>query len=168
MLSPWKWVDSPVTGASRELSTLSGAGGAFYNGMWGLCKWSEEEVTELDIMELEALMCVLWIATLLDINPELLRGRRFVFRNDNQPRCFACNDNDSSKPAIAVCCWSGYTRCSRRYTPFGCTSIGSHQPRTRSPTQLTEKSGVVSTLLLLLTTIPNPLCAVYRCCSARR
>jgi hypothetical protein len=70
--------------------------------MWGLCKWTEEEVTELDIMELEALMCVLWIATLLDINPELLRGRRFVFRNDNQPWYYACNDNDSSKPAIAV------------------------------------------------------------------
>ena len=86
-----------MTGASRELSTLSGAGGAFYNGMWGLCKWSEEEVTELDIMELEALMCVLWIATLLDINPELLRGRRFVFRNDNKPWCFVCNDNDSAK-----------------------------------------------------------------------
>jgi hypothetical protein len=102
MLSPWKWVDSPVTDASRELSTLSGAGGAFYNGMWGLCKWSTEEVEELDIMELEALMCVLWIATLLDINPELLRGRRFVFRNDNEPWCYACNDNDSAKPAIAV------------------------------------------------------------------
>ena len=102
MLSPWKWVDSPVTDASRELSTLSGGGGAFYNGMWGLCKWTEEEVRELDIMELEALMCVLWIATLLDINPELLRGRRFVFRNDNQPWYYACNDNDSSKPAIAV------------------------------------------------------------------
>jgi hypothetical protein len=53
-------------------------------------------------MELEALMCVLWIATLLDINPELLRGRRFVFRNDNEPWCYACNDNDSAKPAIAV------------------------------------------------------------------
>jgi hypothetical protein len=39
-------------------------------------------------------MCVLWIATLLDISPELLR--------DNQPWCYACNDNDSSKPAIAV------------------------------------------------------------------
>jgi hypothetical protein len=95
-------VDSPVTDASRELSTLSGGGGAFYNGMWGLCKWSEEEVTELDIMELDALMCVLWIATLLDINPELLRGRRFVFRNDNTPWCYGCNDNDSAKPAIAV------------------------------------------------------------------
>jgi hypothetical protein len=70
--------------------------------MWGLCKWSTEEVEELDIMELEALMCVLWIATLLDINPELLRGRRFVFRNDNKPWCYGCNDNNSAKPAIAV------------------------------------------------------------------
>jgi hypothetical protein len=34
MLSPWKWVDSPVTDALRELSTLSGGGGAFYNGMY--------------------------------------------------------------------------------------------------------------------------------------
>jgi hypothetical protein len=41
--------------------------------MWGMCKWSTEEAEELDIMELEALMCVLWIATLLDINPELHR-----------------------------------------------------------------------------------------------
>jgi hypothetical protein len=167
MLSPWKWVDSPVTGASRELSTLSGAGGAFYNGMWGLCKWSNEEVKELDIFELEALMCVLWIATLLDINPasELLRGRRFVFRNDNKPWCYACNDKDSAKPAIAVLYWSGYTRCSR-YTPFGCIWTGSHQPRIRSPTQLAERSGIVSTPLLLLTSIPHPLCVVYRCYTA--
>jgi hypothetical protein len=74
MVSPWKWIDSPVTDASRELSSLSGGGGAFYNGMWGICKWTEEEVTELDIMELEGLMCVLWIATLLDINPEHSKG----------------------------------------------------------------------------------------------
>ena len=25
-----------------------------------------------------------------------------MFRNDNQPWCYACNGNDSSKPAIAV------------------------------------------------------------------
>ena len=36
------------------------------------------------------------------VRVELLRGRRFVFRNDNKPWCFACNDNDSAKPAIAV------------------------------------------------------------------
>ena len=102
MVSPWKWIDSPVTDASRELSSLSGGGGAFYNGMWGICKWTEEEVTELDIMELEGLMCVLWIATLLDINPQALQGRRFTFRNDNQPWYFACNANKSAKPAIAI------------------------------------------------------------------
>ena len=102
MVSPWKWIDSPVTDASRELSSLSGGGGAFYNGMWGICKWTEEEVTELDIMELEGLMCVLWIATLLDINPQALQGRRFTFRNDNQPWYFACNANKSTKPAIAI------------------------------------------------------------------
>jgi hypothetical protein len=101
-VSPWTWADSPVTDASRELSTLSGAGGAFYNGMWGLCVWTEEEVRELDIMELEALMCVLWIATLIEFDPGMLRGRRFTFRNDNQPWRDSHNANASNKPAIAV------------------------------------------------------------------
>ena len=102
MISPWKWIDSPVTDASRELSTLSGGGGAFYNGCWGLCKWTPHEVEELDIFELEALMCVLWIATLLSIDPQALQGRRFTFRNDNKPWYYACNANKSAKPAIAI------------------------------------------------------------------
>ena len=101
-VSPWKWADSPVTDASRELSSLSGAGGAFYNGLWGLCVWTEEEVRELDIMELEALMCVLWIATLIELDPCLFRGRRFTFRNDNMPWRDSHNANSSNKPAIAV------------------------------------------------------------------
>jgi hypothetical protein len=36
------------------LSTLSGAGGAFYHGMWGLWKWSKEQVEELDTGYLRA------------------------------------------------------------------------------------------------------------------
>jgi len=101
-ISPWKWADSPVTDASRELSTLSGGGGAFYNGMYAVCVWTQEEVTELDIFELEALMGVLWVATLIELDPHLLRGRRFTFRNDNMPWRDSHNANRSNKPAIAV------------------------------------------------------------------
>ena len=36
-------------------------------------------------MELEALMYVIFLKMVLDHDPALLAGRRFVARNDNQP-----------------------------------------------------------------------------------
>ena len=77
-------------------------GGGFYNGLWTAVKWSVEELTELDIMELEALMYVIFLKMLIDRDPAIVSGRRFVARNDNQPWVAAANSNDSSKPAIAV------------------------------------------------------------------
>jgi hypothetical protein len=65
-------------------------------------KWSEEELKELDIMELEALMYCIFLKMLIDKDPSLVQGRRFVARNDNQPWVAACNGNDSTKPAIAI------------------------------------------------------------------
>jgi hypothetical protein len=39
---------------------------------------------------------------LIDKDPSLVQGRRFVARNDNKPWVFACNSNDSTKAAIAL------------------------------------------------------------------
>jgi hypothetical protein len=64
--------------------------------------WSAEEVEYLDIMELEALMYVLFLKMVLDYDPPLLAGRLFVARNDNDPWVHTCNSNDSTEPAIAV------------------------------------------------------------------
>jgi hypothetical protein len=65
-------------------------------------KWSEEELEELDIMELEALMYCIFLKMIIDKGPRLVQGRRFVARNNNEPWVCACNSNDSNKPAIAV------------------------------------------------------------------
>ena len=97
--SPWQLRDSPVTDAAGG---MQGGGGGFYNGLWTAVKWSVEELTELDIMELEALMYVIFLKMLIDRDPAIVSGRRFVARNDNQPWVAAANSNDSSKPAIAV------------------------------------------------------------------
>jgi hypothetical protein len=97
--SPFSLEDSPVTDAAGG---VNGGGGGFFNGMWTAVKWSEEELKELDIMELEALMYCIFLKMLIDKDPSLVQGRRFVARNDNQPWVAACNGNDSTKPAIAI------------------------------------------------------------------
>ena len=53
-------------------------------------------------MELEALIYAIFLKMLIDHDPAIVSGRRFVARNDNQPWVAAANSNDSSKPAIAV------------------------------------------------------------------
>ena len=97
--SPFSLEDSPVTDAAGG---ADGGGGGFFNGLWTAVKWSEEELEELDIMELEALMYCIFLKMLIDRDPLLVQGRRFVARNDNQPWVAACNSNDSTKPSIAV------------------------------------------------------------------
>lgn len=97
--SPFSLEDSPVTDAAGG---INGGGGGFFAGMWSAVKWSEEELEELDIMELEALMYCIFLKMIIDKDPRLVQGRRFVARNDNEPWVCACNSNDSTKPAIAV------------------------------------------------------------------
>jgi hypothetical protein len=162
-ISPWKWADSPVTDASRELSTLSGGGGAFYNGMCAVCVWTPKEVTELDIFELEALMCVLWVATLIEMDPHLLRGRRFTFRNDNMPWRDSHNASRSNKPAIAVLLgWlHEYTRC-RHCTHLLCRLIGLSPKLTLLQMLLAASSGNAFTQKPPLTITPFPRCVVCR------
>jgi hypothetical protein len=97
--SPFSLADSPVTDAAGG---ADGGGGGFFGGMWTAVKWSAEEAANLDIMELEALMYCIFLKMLIDKDPGLVQGRRFVARNDNQPWVAACNSNDSTKPAIAL------------------------------------------------------------------
>jgi len=97
--SPFDVKDSLATDAAGG---CKGGGGGFFAGLWTAVWWSAEEVECLDIMELEALMYVLFLKMVLDYDPSLLAGRRFVARNDNDPWVHTCNSNDSTKPAIAV------------------------------------------------------------------
>jgi hypothetical protein len=65
-------------------------------------RFSAYEIANLDIMELEAMTYCIFLKMLIDRDPNLVMGRRFLARNDNQPWVAACNGNDSNKPAIAV------------------------------------------------------------------
>ena len=98
-LSPFSMADSPTTDAAGG---VNGGGGGFFAGMWCACKFSQYEIDNLDIMELEAMTYCIFLKMLIDRDPGLVQGRRFTARNDNQPWVAACNSNDSSKPAIAV------------------------------------------------------------------
>jgi hypothetical protein len=97
--SPFSMADSPTTDAAGG---VGGWGGGFFAGMWCACKFSQYEIENLDIMELEAMTYCIFLKVLIDRDPKLVRGRRFAARNDNQPWVAACNSNDSSKPAISV------------------------------------------------------------------
>jgi hypothetical protein len=92
--------DRTGTGTKSISQFDRGGGGGSFNGMWTAVKWSEEEIEELDIMGLKALMHCIFLKVLIDKDPRLVQGRRFVARNDNQPWVAACNSNDSTKPAI--------------------------------------------------------------------
>jgi hypothetical protein len=98
--SPYHINDSLATDAAGG---DNGGGGGFFAGLWAAVWWSEEEIQSMPhIMELEALMYVIFLKMALDYDPSLLAGRRFVARNDNQPWVASCSSNDSTKPAIAV------------------------------------------------------------------
>ena len=83
-------------------ASTAGGGGGFFAGLWTAVKFSQYEIDNLDIMELEAMTYCIFLKMLIDRDPSLVTGRRFVARNDNQPWVAACNGNDSSKPAIAI------------------------------------------------------------------
>jgi hypothetical protein len=99
VVSPFSLADSPATDAAGG---AGGGGGGFFAGLWTAVKFSAYEVANLDIMELEAMTYCIFLKMLIDRDPHLVMGRRFLARNDNQPWVAACNGNDSSKPAIAV------------------------------------------------------------------
>ena len=98
-LSPFSLADSPATDAAGG---AGGGGGGFFAGLWTAVKFSAYEVANLDIMELEAMTYCIFLKMLVDRDPSLVMGRRFLARNDNRPWVVCCNGNDSSKPAIAV------------------------------------------------------------------
>jgi hypothetical protein len=97
--APFDIANSPTTDAAGG---VGGGGGGFFAGMWCAVKFSQYEIENLDIMELEAMTYCIFLKMLIDRDPKLVQGRRFTARNDNQPWVAACNSNDSSKPAIAV------------------------------------------------------------------
>ena len=99
VISPFTMADSPATDAAGG---SGGGGGGFFAGLWTAVKFSAYEIANLDIMELEAMTYCIFLKMLIDRDPNLVMGRRFLARNDNQPWVAACNGNDSNKPAIAV------------------------------------------------------------------
>ena len=99
VISPFTMADSPATDAAGG---SRGGGGGFFAGLWTAVRFSAYEIANLDIMELEAMTYCIFLKMLIDRDPNLVMGRRFLARNDNQPWVAACNGNDSNKPAIAV------------------------------------------------------------------
>jgi hypothetical protein len=82
VVSPFSLADSPATDAAGG---AGGGGGGFFAGLWTAVKFSAYEVANLDIMELEAMTYCIFLKMLIDRDPHLVMGRRFLARNDNQP-----------------------------------------------------------------------------------
>ena len=91
-------LDVPSTDASRSTHD-GGAGGIFHHWFFAF-KWAAEERQDLDIMHLEALACVLWVAWICHRQPQLITGKRFRMWCDNQPWVATVNKGRSSWPAL--------------------------------------------------------------------
>jgi hypothetical protein len=93
--------DTPFTDASRSRQRLVGGAGAVWRQYYMIFKFTPEEVRDLNIMELEGLVVVLWLAWLCDTHPEEVRGRRFLARCDNDPFVIDVNNRHSTTPTIS-------------------------------------------------------------------
>jgi hypothetical protein len=104
-------LDAPHSDANRELSSLSGGGGAHFRCFYFATEWLPEEIRELDIYELEAFALVLWLHWLCHNCPpnaddrarghnNPVAGRTFTFRCDNESFVHAVRRGRSSIPTI--------------------------------------------------------------------
>ena len=95
---------TPMTDASRSKQKLKGAAGAMFGVYYQAWKFDKEEVLNLDIMELEGLALVVWLRYLCSEpkHLQLLRGKRFVMRCDNQAFVKVANDRQSTYPAMTM------------------------------------------------------------------
>ena len=114
MMVPKQWLDplhaadmAPFTDASRELSTLSGGAGCVFVGNGAIqvqaqeFQFTKQEVTWLEICDLEGLVCVLWLKHLCETCPEQITGRRFWSWCDNRSFEGAVNAHKSNAPTLA-------------------------------------------------------------------
>ena len=92
---------APTTDACRSLQRLTGGGGACFGLMYQHFQFTKEEITWLTIMDLEALVFILWIHTLCTICPDQISGKRFLTWCDNDSVVKAVNKNGSNKPTLA-------------------------------------------------------------------
>lgn len=91
----------PMTDASRSLQRLTGAGGAMFGNFFQQWSFTATEIRTLNIMELEALVLVVWLRYLWDTHPQMLAGRRFVMLCDNKPFVGSVNSRHSNVATIA-------------------------------------------------------------------
>jgi hypothetical protein len=64
--------DSPTTDAAGGVNS---GGGGFFAGMWCACKFSQYEIDNLDIKELEAMTYCIFLKVLIDRDSKLVRAR---------------------------------------------------------------------------------------------
>jgi hypothetical protein len=93
--------DTPLTDASRSKQRLTGGAGAVFKQFYMMFKFTPREVANLNIMELEGVVVVLWLTWLCENHPGEVQGKRFLARCDNEPFVVAVNDRHSTIPTIA-------------------------------------------------------------------
>ena len=102
MVIPESWgLPSPFTDARRSLQKLTGGAGAVFGHRYQFFKFTDEEITWLTIMDLEAPTLILWIHTLRMVCPKLIAGKRFLSWCDNDNVVKAVQANQSNKPTLA-------------------------------------------------------------------
>jgi hypothetical protein len=90
---------APFTDASRS-ERAGGAGGVFHQYFFAWT-WSREELSELNIMELEGMAHVLWLNWICHHLPHMVAGKRFISRCDNMGFVGAAKKGRSTVPSIA-------------------------------------------------------------------
>ena len=102
MVIPKTWgLLSPFTDACRSLQKLTGGAGAVFGHRFQFFKFTEEEITWLTIMDLEALTLILWLHTLCMVCPKLISGKHFLSWCDNDNVVKAVQANKSNRPTLA-------------------------------------------------------------------
>jgi hypothetical protein len=98
------WEQSPMlvphTDASRAQEKGEGGAGAWFGREYMIFMFTPKEL-ELDIMLLEGMVAVMWLQHICENHTELIQGKRFVGRCDNEPFVDAVNSRHSTYPACA-------------------------------------------------------------------
>lgn len=92
---------APTQDACRSVERMTGGGGAAYGVRYQHFRFTPAEIKGLTIMDLEALVLIVWMHTLCMICPEEISGRRFLSWCDNDSVVKAVQKNGSNKPTLA-------------------------------------------------------------------
>lgn len=96
-----RWDQDPLMVPHTDASGGStGGAGAWFGTEYMMFNFNEEE-RKLDIMLLEGMVVVLWLEHLCNSRPEVLAGKRFVMKCDNEPFVESFNGQHSTFPAVA-------------------------------------------------------------------